>query len=173
MPFQVNDRVMHPKHGLGQISEIATRSFPGTDARLYYEVAFSQSTVWVPVDSDNGSGLRSLTPAEALDRYRQVLSSPPTTLDGDHRQRRAELNDHLREGSFQVLCEMVRDLTWFGWHKPLRESDAAMLRRARDGLTQEWAAIEDITLPQATEEIDALLQAARKAFAIDGEQKQG
>lgn len=169
MPFQINDRVVHPMHGLGQVEEITTRSFPGTEARLYYEVAFSQSTVWVPVETGTHSGLRSLTPAEDLERYRAVLSAPPVPLNDDHRQRRADLNELLRTGSFQVLCEVVRDLTWFGWRKPLREIDAALLRRARDGLTQEWAAIEDVPMPQASGEIDAILQTARTTYPLNGE----
>ncbi|MFM8322252.1 MAG: CarD family transcriptional regulator [Chloroflexota bacterium] len=164
MAFQPNDRVVHPTHGLGRVEEIVNKTFPGGEARLYYEVAFRESTVWVPVQERlDGGGLREITPRAQLDHYRDLLRQAPVPVNPDARQRRADINGLLKLGSFQVMCEVVRDLTAFGWVRPLKEVDAAMLRRAREGLTQEWAAVDGITLEQATQEIDALLREARQA----------
>jgi RNA polymerase-interacting CarD/CdnL/TRCF family regulator len=168
MTFQINDQVVHPYHGLGEIEEIVTKSFPGVDERQYYEVAFPTTTVWVPVDSGSTGSLRLVTPSQELERYRAVLRSRPNRVNDDHRQRRGEINDQLKLGSFQVLCEIVRDLTFYGWRKPLRDLDAALLRRAREGLNQEWAAAEGVTLQEATEEIDVLLQEAHEAYPQEG-----
>ena len=65
----------------------------------------------------------------------------------------------LRDGTFSVLCEIVRDLTARGRIKPLNEADSAALRRARSSLLQEWAAAAEVTLAEATAEVDELLQA--------------
>jgi RNA polymerase-interacting CarD/CdnL/TRCF family regulator len=62
------------------------------------------------------------------------------------------------------MCEIVRDLTARSWRKPLREADTASLRRARERLCQEWAAAEDVTLAEATREVDALLLEARQVY---------
>ena len=60
MPYQVNDYVVHPAHGVGHIVSLAMQSFFNTEARLYYEIAIERSTVWVPVDTSVSSGLRLL-----------------------------------------------------------------------------------------------------------------
>jgi len=48
--------------------------------------------------------------------------------------------------------------------RPLREADAAALRKARDGLCQEWAAADGVSVSQAAEEVDGLLLEARQAY---------
>jgi RNA polymerase-interacting CarD/CdnL/TRCF family regulator len=59
------------------------------------------------------------------------------------------------------LCEIVRDLTAQSWRKALGEADKLLLRKAREGLCQEWAIVEEISLVQAMEEVDALVREAR------------
>nr|MBP7694292.1 hypothetical protein [Anaerolineales bacterium] len=106
--------------------------------------------------------LRLLTPKAELARYRAILLEKPAVLTPDHRQRRLELINRLKLGSFQELCEAVRDLTARSWQKPLNEMDAAGLRRAREGLGREWAAAEGVAVPLALQEIDAILAECRR-----------
>jgi RNA polymerase-interacting CarD/CdnL/TRCF family regulator len=168
MLFQIDDPVVYPSCGIGRIVALVTKSFFEAEARLYYEVAIEKSTVWVPVDAGSASGLRSLTPKSDLARYRGVLRSRPVTLTADPHKRRQDLISRLKAGSFQNLCEMVRDLTAQSWRKALGEADKLSLRKARDGLCHEWAVAEGVTVFQAMEEIDALLQEARQAGSAAG-----
>lgn len=157
MHFQIDDRVVHSTHGVGRVVGLVTRRFPEREAREYYEVALERSTVWVPVDGDPAQELRRLTPKKDLARYRAVLTSRPAILTADHRQRRVDVASRMRVGSFQELCEVVRDLTARGWQKPLNEMDSAGLRKAREGLCREWAAADEVSFAAAMQEIDALL----------------
>ncbi|MBI4769500.1 MAG: hypothetical protein HY784_03565, partial [Chloroflexi bacterium] len=136
MPFQVDDRVVHPAHGVGRIVGLVTKNFFEAEAHLYYEIAIQRSTVWVPVDAGTAIGLRPLTPKAELARYRGVLRSRPVPLTPDHRQRRLDLLSRLKAGLFQNVCEVVRDLTARGWLKPLSEMDSVTLRKTREGLCQ-------------------------------------
>jgi len=164
MPFQIDDRVVYPACGVGRIAALVTKRFFEAEARLYYEVVIQRSTVWVPVDAGATSGLRLLTSRDELARYRGVLRSCPVPLTPDPRQRRLDLLGQLRAGSLQNLCEIVRDLTARGWRKVLGEADKATLRRAREGLCQEWAAADGVSVVQATEEVDALLLEGGQAY---------
>lgn len=166
MPFQVDDSVVHPAHGVGRITKVVTQRFNEATARLYYEVAIQNSTVWVPVEADPTSGLRSVTLQSELGRYRGVLRGRPISLIPDHRQRRLYLLDRLKGGSFQALCDVVRDLTARSWQKPLNEMDSGTLRKARVDLCQEWAASEGVSVIQATEEVDALLLEGRQTYQV-------
>src|ERR1051325_3406354 len=121
MTFQVDEAVVYPACGIGRIVALVTKSFSKAEARQYYEVAIEKSVVWVPVDAGPGSGLRSLTSKSELARYRSVLRSRPVTLNPNPYQRRLDLQGRLKLGSFQDLCEVVRDLTAQSWRKALGE----------------------------------------------------
>jgi len=136
------------------------QTFMAAQEQLFYEISTSKSTVWVPVDGNPDGGLRRLSSKQDLAHCRRLLQKPPTTLEPDHRKRQLELAARLRGGSFQTLCEVVRDLTARGRLKPLNEADSSALRRARAAMLQEWAAAAGITLADATAEVDGLLQTA-------------
>ena len=164
MVFHIDDRVVHSAYGVGRIVGLVTKRFFDAEARLYYEIAIQRSTVWVPVDAGPASGLRPLTPKGELARFRGVLRSRPVALIPDPGERRLELLSRLRVGSFQAMCEIVRDLTARSWRKTLGNADAAALRRAREGLCQEWAVVDGVSALQAAEEVDALLLESRQAY---------
>ncbi len=161
--FSVGDVVVHPDHGIGQVVRLEEKRFHGVEARLYYEVNMPNTTVWVPVEAGTPTGLRSVTGRADLPRYRHTLISRPTTLDKDRRQRQLEVSQRLKQGTFQVLCEVVRDLTASSWRKALNEWDSLALRRAYDNLCHEWALSENVPLSEARQEIEALLTEARQA----------
>lgn len=166
MPYQVNDSVVHPAHGVGRVVALAMQHFFDAEARLYYEIDLQRNRVWVPVDAGPASGLRPVTPKSDLARYRRVLQSRPTSLILDSRQRHLELVGRLKVGLFQTSCEVVRDLTARRWVKPLNEMDSRTLRRTHEGLCQEWAAAAGISVQEAAKEIDALLLEGRQAHQV-------
>ena len=163
MPFKVDEFVVHPTHGVGHIVRLEEKRFFGEESCLYYEVATQNSIVWVPVEADKAVGLRQLTAKYDLARYRSLLKSRPTPLNQDHRKRHLELGDRLKQGSFQAVCEVVRDLTAHGWRKPLSEGGAALLRQIRENLCREWAASDGVSLAEAIQEVESLLLEARQA----------
>lgn len=165
MDFKVGDSVVHPIYGVGRIVRMDKKRFTGTKARLYYEVSTQKTTVWVPTETHEAIGLRRLTTKLDLTACRNLLKGRPASLDKDHAKRRLELIERMKRGSFRALCEMVRDLTARGWHRPLGGADTASLRKAHDLLCQEWAAADGVSITQASEEVDALLSEARRAYA--------
>ncbi len=165
MELKVGDSVVHPVYGVGRIVRLDKRKFTGTQARLYYEVSTAKTTVWVPAETYEAIGLRRLTKELDLTEYRNLLKSRPLSLDKDHARRRLELAERMKQGSFQALCEMVRDLTARGWNKPLGGVDAASLRKAHDHLCQEWAGAKSVSIEEATQEVDALLLEGRRAYS--------
>jgi RNA polymerase-interacting CarD/CdnL/TRCF family regulator len=84
-------------------------------------------------------------------------------LENDFRLRRKDLKDHLKEGTLTARCEVVWDLTAYGWHKPLNGSIAAFLQSILEILCQEWAAVEKITPEEANTEIQSLLKKGKRA----------
>lgn len=164
MQFKIGDRVVHPTHGTGQIVSIEKKQFSEKTARLYYEVALPKLiTLWIPIEAQLDSGLRPVTARNELDHYRNLLRSPSVPLTANHQQRRLELVNRLKPGSFQVMCEVVRDLTASGWHKRLGLTDTATLQKTRQSLYLEWAASASVSLTEAIKEIDSLLLTTRSS----------
>jgi RNA polymerase-interacting CarD/CdnL/TRCF family regulator len=165
MRFKVNEAVVYAASGIGRIAGLVTQRFHEPEAREYYEVVTGNSTVWVAVDGAAENGLRRLTGKNELGRYRDLLRSAPTTMVADARQRRQDLVNRLRPGTFASLCEVVRDLTAMSWRKPLNEADSVALRRTRDSLAEEWSAAANISLQEANDELTAVLGEARAVHA--------
>jgi RNA polymerase-interacting CarD/CdnL/TRCF family regulator len=161
MQFKIDDLVVLPAYGIGHIREIEENNFSEQGARLYYKIALSKRTIWIPVEAHAMSGLRLVTIERDLDHYRNLLKSPAAPLKKDYRQRHLDLASRLKQGTFQIICEVVRDLTAWGWRKPLGRTDTELLKKTQQNLYQEWATAAGISTTEAIKEIDSLLLAAR------------
>lgn len=166
MAFELDERVVFPAFGVGQIVGIAANRFQEDQARTYYEVANARGTVWVEVEAAATRGLRPITRVEELGQYREVLSGRPQALNQDHRQRQLDLRVQLNRGTMQAYCEMARDLSAQRRRKPLNEKDMGMHNQCRNALCQEWAAARNASLGEATAEIDALLAQSYRAYPV-------
>ena len=164
MEFKPGDDVVHPNYGVGHIVRLEERELAASGLRWYYVLAIGTATVWVPLQADGATTLRAVTCRQDLEQYRTVLSGQPLLLDRDFKKRSLDLIERLTHSSFQVLCEIVRDLTAFGWHRPIGETDATLLKKVRDNLWQEWAAATGLPLSEAVLEVNALLLAGEHAY---------
>ena len=162
MKFQIGDKVVHPQHGVGDVMKIANRGFGSGVKKEYYEILIpGGSTVWVPVDPPT-FGLRKLATKRTITKCRKILSSRPSPLADDARVRQSELAARLKEGTVTAQCEVVRDLYAYGEHKSLYGTIANFFRTTQDVLYQEWATVEKITVHEAAEEINTLLDKSRQ-----------
>jgi RNA polymerase-interacting CarD/CdnL/TRCF family regulator len=163
MQLNIGDLVVHPAFGIGHIVEIEEKQFSGEGVHLYYKVSRLRHSMWTRVEAQKTSGLRLVTARSELDHYRDLLKSAPVPLNTNSQQRNLELVNRLREGSFQAVCEVMRDLTASGWHKPLGQADSTTLRKTRGSLYEEWATAAGVSTTEAIKEIDSLLLETRQA----------
>ena len=166
--FEIGEKVVHPHHGVGTITNLVDREFESGNSRRYYEISMLEAgTLWVPVD-EPALGLRKLTSKSELARCELILQSPPSVSALDPREMRKELARHLRDGTIIAQCEVVRDVTALGWKKPLLGTMADLRLVALHVLCQEWAAVSGIPLAEATHSIDAFLGMGKKAYFGSG-----
>lgn len=160
MQFHSGDYIVHPVYGVGHIVAVEEKQFSEKGARWYYKVALTRRTVWIPVETA-ATGLRPVTARNDLERYRNLLKSPPVPLTKNHHRRHREIVGRLKQGSFQVVCEVVRDLTAWSRRKPLGPTDLATLKKTRESLCREWATSAGVSMAEAVKEIESLLQTTR------------
>ena len=159
MQFKIGDLVVHPAFGIGHIVEIEEKQFSMKEAmHLYYKITRPKHTMWMRVAAQATSGLRLVIVRSDLDQYRNLLKSPPISLEPNSKQRQLELSRRLQEGSFRGMCEVMRDLTAWSLLEPLGQADATILQKAQISLYEEWAAAAGVSTAAATSEVDMLLQ---------------
>jgi RNA polymerase-interacting CarD/CdnL/TRCF family regulator len=165
MQFQVGTIVVHPNYGLGKVVGIEMIEYMGAKARPYYNVMLENGNIWLPAEPSDDVSIRPVTDKEDLDMYREVLCSEPNPLLEDRHKRNFENKARLKNPTFQTLCEILRDLTAFGWDKKLNDYDTAVLRRAMAALVQEWSVSAGISVDDAQNEIKLLLTRGKEQFA--------
>lgn len=162
MNFSCGDYVVHPKFGVGTVVCIEEMVFSGDDPSVFYRVDFGKTTLWIPVKIPKSRGIRPVTPKRDLARYRSLLKSRPVHLNDNFRKRQVELEDRMHQGTFQALCEVVRDLSARNRERILSNYELTLLRRTREAMDSEWARASNLPLVNAAEEIDALLHKGRQ-----------
>ncbi len=166
MQIKVDDWIVHPQHGVGRVVKLESRDFGSGTEQRYYEIEIPTGTIWVPVEGKQNR-LRKITSKSELARYRKVLRTRPAPLAADHRQRQAALLERLKIGSFKAHCELLRDLHAHNKHKPLNESSGALLKRMHSMVCHEWAMAAELSLSEASEEIEELLLQGRGTLEIE------
>ena len=165
MEIKHGDYVVHPTFGVGCVESIEDREIGDEGRRTFYRIGFVKMTVWVPVQLPKSGGLRPVTPSKDLARYSSLLRSSPAALDNNFRLRQIELENRLKQGTFQALCEVVRDLSARSWLKSLSSFEATLLKRTRAFLNQEWAATSGKSVEEANLEVESCLAEGKKRLA--------
>ncbi len=157
MNFHQGDYVVHQNFGVGIVVSIEGMNLSGNGPRLFYRVDFLKTTVWVPVGHQPAGGLRPITPKDHLAKYRALLQSPPDALDRDFRKRHSMLEERMDSGTFQGLCEIIRDLYVLVAQKRLNQYEKTLYKQTREALVSEWATSSGLTPAEAMRDIDGCL----------------
>lgn len=156
--FNVGDKVIHPSYGAGTIKEINDKRV-GDQTSTYYviELLTQAGTLMVPISRASDLGLRS--PVEQPDELLTVLTSEPTWLSNDHRERQELIRIDIRSGDVLKISEAVRDLAFRDREARLTEADLKLYRRATDFLVGELALSQDVDMETAREQVTSVLEA--------------
>ena len=167
MEFKIGDHVVHPRYGVGVVVSLKDREFEPGVMRRYYEISMPGTTLWVSSEMPS-FGLRKLAMQNEISRCRIILISQPAPFIEDARQRQAEMTDRLKLGTVAAHCEVVRDLYAYSGHKSTGGKVGAFLEVVQDVLCQEWAEVEGVTLAQALQEVNSLLEKSRSSLNRKG-----
>jgi CarD family transcriptional regulator len=167
MQFAINDKVIHPRHGVGRITGIDHRG-PANDPKSYYVIYIPAQRLTVHVSS-MGMEQAGVRPAISLAKVSQVmdiLRSMPNCLQDDVGERQQELWSRLGTGLALEAAEVVRDLTWRQRESRLTKKDSEYLSRGRAWLAAELAMASDGQIADATRAIDSALADGMEKAAI-------
>ena len=157
--FNVNDYVVYPAHGVGQIIDLKEQEVVGTKVAVYI-ISFNKDkmVLSVPVSRATKVGLRPLSNGDDTDEAVAILGSKPKASKGMWSKRAQEYEDKINSGDIILISEVVRDL-----HKNVDDPDRSYSERmiyesALDRLAGEFAAVKNINLAESIELITSILK---------------
>jgi len=110
-PFQVNQKVVYPLQGVGQIMAITERAFKGKPTQ-YYQIFLpvTDMTVMIPVAKAVEIGIRSIVPPEKAQEAFEIIASDFEPVTADWKMRYQMNLDHLKSGDITDIALVVRNL---------------------------------------------------------------
>lgn len=171
--FKINEYVVYPSHGVGQILEIETQEVAGISLELFVlEFEQDKMILRVPTAKAESVGMRKL--AEEA-----VVKKAYTTLKGKARVKRTmwsrraqEYEAKINSGDLISIAEVVRDLYRCESQPEQSYSERQLFEAALGRLAREVAAIEKLDEAGAVQQITAVLSKAaqsNRAKALEAE----
>ncbi|MDR1107852.1 MAG: CarD family transcriptional regulator [Spirochaetaceae bacterium] len=109
--FQVNQKVVYPSQGVGNILSIEEKEFK--NEKVFYYVIYlevSDMTIMVPVDKAEGLGIRSIVSEEDALRALELIGEEYEPIPSDWKLRYQMNLDLLKKGSVLDIAAIVRSL---------------------------------------------------------------
>ena len=109
--FKVNQEVVYPLQGVGQITSIEDREFK--DKKIPYYVIYlevSDMTVMVPVAKAEELGIRAIVPSSEAKKALSLITEEYEPMPADWKMRYQMNLDLLKKGSVTDIATVVRTL---------------------------------------------------------------
>ena len=148
--FAVNEFIVYPAHGVGQIVAIESQNIAGAELELFV-ISFVEGgmTLRVPTAKVANVGMRKISSSAQIEAALSVL----TGCDGDHRQQMTQRLSRIESGDIVELSHVVREL------RPSRGRDE-MYRAAFGRLVSEVSVARHLTYDEAKNELERYLSSS-------------
>lgn len=164
--FRVNDKIVYPAHGVGKIISLEKQQVAGIPIELFV-IDFDQEKMKlrVPTGKAKAAGMRPLSDDK-------TVKDAITTLKGRARIKRTmwsrraqEYDAKINSGDIKLVAEVVRDL-YRGDDQPEQSySERQLFEAALDRMAREVAAVRNVDLGNAIEELESVLKKKAAAAA--------
>jgi len=163
--FHIGDKVVYPKHGVGIIEQISSRTIRATVERFYLlKIKSSSLKVMVPFHNLGTVGLRRVVRNGEVQRILEFLNDGETNNNSDWKYRFKENSERMRTGSLLEVAAVLKGLLVLNQTKPLSFREKKMLERARYLLVSELALAKNVHEDQVETMLNKALSKCRLRF---------
>ena len=157
--FKVNEFVVYPAHGVGQIIAIEEQEVAGFKLELFV-ITFSKDkmTLKVPTPKVVSVGMRKLAEPDVLKRAMNTLSGRARIKRTMWSRRAQEYEAKINSGDLVSIAEVVRDLYRSDVQPEQSYSERQLYEAALDRMAREIAVIQKLLDSEATKLIETQLQ---------------
>lgn len=156
--FRVNDYIVYPAHGVGQITDIDTKEVAGLELELFV-INFEKEkmTLSVPTDKAVQIGMRNLSTAAQIERAMTILKGRARVKRAMWSRRAQEYEQKINSGDLIAVTEVVRDLHRNDEEREQSYSERQLYESALERLAREVAAIDGTNEEKAIEKLLEIL----------------
>jgi len=162
--FKVNDKIVYPAHGVGRIVNLEKQQVAGIPIELFV-IDFDQEKMKlrVPTSKAKAAGMRPLSDDKTVKDAIGTLKGRARIKRTMWSRRAQEYDAKINSGDIKLVAEVVRDL-YRGDDQPEQSySERQLFEAALDRMAREVAAVRDVDLGKAIEELESVLK--KKAAA--------
>ena len=156
--FKIKDYVVYPKHGVGQIFSVGTKTIGGIEVHCY-EIKFTKDKAVGLLPINKQSHLRPLSSINQINKVISILKGKPKVKRTMWSRRAQEYEQKIVSGKIYDLAEVVRDLN--KGNDTLVEqsySERQLLEKAYDRILNEFQIVLGISHEQTQKKLDKALK---------------
>ncbi|HEY5203721.1 MAG TPA: CarD family transcriptional regulator [Roseiarcus sp.] len=164
--FRLNEFVVYPAHGVGQIVSIEEQEVAGFKLELFV-ISFSKDklTLRVPTSKVTGVGMRKISDPDAARRSLDILTGRARVKRTMWSRRAQEYETKINSGDINAISEVVRDLYRSEAQPEQSYSERQLYEAALDRLVREIAAVQKSSEIDALKAVEAQLQKGQSRAA--------
>jgi CarD family transcriptional regulator len=157
--FKLNEFVVYPAHGVGQIVAIEEQEVAGFRLELFV-ISFSKDklTLRVPTSKVSGVGMRKISDPDTARRSLDVLTGRARVKRTMWSRRAQEYETKINSGDINAIAEVVRDLYRSEAQPEQSYSERQLYEAALDRMVREIAAVQKSNEMDALKAVEAQLQ---------------
>ena len=149
---------MYPKHGVGQILSISSRTIGGIEVQCY-DIKFEKDKAMGLLPINKQSNLRSLATINQVNKCISILKSKPKIKRSMWSRRAQEYEQKITSGKIYDLAEVVRDLNkGEGLLVDQSYSERQLFEKAYERILSEFQIVMGISLEDTQKKLDKALK---------------
>jgi CarD family transcriptional regulator len=166
LDFRINEFVVYPSHGVGQIVEVEEQEIAGIALELYV-ITFEKDkmTLRVPTNKAIEVGMRGLSNADEISHAMKTLKGKARVKRAMWSRRAQEYEQKINSGDLIAIAEVVRDLHRNNDQREQSYSERQLYEAALERLSREVAAVAGGDETAAQTKINAVLESRAPAAA--------
>jgi len=156
--YKPKDYVVYPKHGVGQILSVSSKTIGGIDVQCY-DIKFEKDRAIGLLPINKQSHLRFLSTINQINKSISILKSKPKIKRSMWSRRAQEYEQKITSGKIYDLAEVVRDLNK-GDDLMVDQSysERQLFEKAYERILSEFQIVMELSLEDTKKKLDKALK---------------
>ena len=156
--YKIKDYVVYPKHGVGQILSISTKTIGGIEVQCY-DIKFEKDKAIGLLPINKQHHLRPLASVNQLNKCISILKTKPKIKRSMWSRRAQEYEQKITSGKIYDLAEVVRDLNK-GDDLMVDQSysERQLFEKAYERIISEFTIVMNLSHEDTTKKLDKALK---------------
>ena len=169
--YKAKDYVVYPKHGVGQILSVSSKTIGGIDVQCY-DIKFEKDKAIGLLPINKQSHLRPLSTIHQINKSISILKSKPKIKRSMWSRRAQEYEQKITSGKIYDLAEVVRDLNK-GDDLMVDQSysERQLFEKAYERILSEFQRVMELSLENTKKKLDKALKRNLEIQALKVEPK--